>query len=244
MNDPSLTEAEIQFYAEALQTAQAGPASTGYGRPINQQVRFASFASALATMNPESEEIVYSLLDVGCGTGDLLECTRVMGAPPTAYLGVDRDKRMIDVARERYRRDIEQGPFGAVEFGVGDAVTAHAELGKKKYDVTACIATLALKPEDWDQAQALKYIQSQIMYMAFHTKSLLFVTLFSTWKNNVLPNEMNVNPTTMFDWALQTFGRVTMDHSYAPHDFSLAIRLDQGPWWKEYRDGDVDPVSM
>ncbi len=62
-----------------------------------------------------------SVFDAGCGTGVALRRLREWGLDPATYHGVDRDDRLIEVARER--SGVAEPPdTPATEFTAGDAV--------------------------------------------------------------------------------------------------------------------------
>lgn len=231
--DPSLTKKEHDFYTAALAEATEGPASTGYGHPVNQEVRFDVFDKVTRDIAYDNH---WSLLDVGCGTGDLLQHLMSEDRTPRMYHGFDRDARMIEVAEKRFAANADMWDPGDLQWFEGDATDLYMRVDETMYDVVACIGVLALKPEQWSYATTLAYVKDQISRMVDYANHMAVITLWSTWKNNILPEEMNVNPSDILSWALEQYQRVDLYHSYAPHDFTLVIHNDVGKWWKERHD--------
>lgn len=209
-------EVEREFYGRALATAKTGAASTGYGMPINQTMRFATW-NQLAMPDPHE-----SILDVGSGTGDLLAYMDEKDIKFSMYHGVDIMPEMTQAAQERWNgRD----NCMFTTYDVHDKV-----FPLDSVDHVVSIAAYALKAPHDSQQENIKYVQESIEEMALIARKTVFVTLFSTWKTNIIPEEMVLDPVTMFAWAKSRWERVDLIHSYAPFDFSLAIYLEPSEW--------------
>lgn len=97
-----------------------------------------------------------SVLDVGCGTGHLLDLVQ-----PLSYLGVDKNRAMIDVARSKHpMRNLWHG----------DACDCSPDWGVRHWDVTACLWAFPHFP---DHEQALRNMHAstrpggQVLVMAY-----------------------------------------------------------------------------
>jgi SAM-dependent methyltransferase len=223
----SHTAKEREFYLAALDRAKEGAASTGYGFPINQQVRFDTLKPYLSDSEVDGS---FSILDVGCGTGDLIAQMNQWGFEEYEYLGVDPMPEMIATAKARYENANFQ--VGTV-FDVLGTLARDAHTGSHDYVVS--IAALAFAEPEWGMEQRLDFVFDNVEAMVEVARKRVFVTLFSTWKNHHLPQELNVDPATVFTWARQKWQRVELIHSYAPFDFALVVDKEEGDWWREWR---------
>jgi SAM-dependent methyltransferase len=90
-----MDERVLQFYNDALDRFGSNdPQGAGWGLPGGQEERF-RVLTAIADLNSTS------ILDVGCGFGDLygyIEKCRT----PVLYTGIDINSRSITLAREKY----------------------------------------------------------------------------------------------------------------------------------------------
>jgi ubiquinone/menaquinone biosynthesis C-methylase UbiE len=98
---------------------------------LNSPIGPARVDRLIKEMNFDASQRV---LDVGCGTGELL--IRVVEAHGVQGLGVDRDEDKIAEAQAAARRRL---PAGAVEFLAEDA--AKLDLRDRRYDRAVCVGS-------------------------------------------------------------------------------------------------------
>lgn len=223
---------EREFYGRALRVATEGSASTGYGMPFNQTMRFLELRKQLLA-GTQSLRKDYRLLDIGCGTGDLLPFLRDIGMEPGQYVGVDLMPEMVQAANAR--ADKENWPTDWY-FTTGDLRDAALVESLGKFDIVTCIAAYALKEDHDSQQENIALVQDAIEKMAAAATEAVFVTLFSTWKTNIIPEEMVLDPVTMLAWAKTKWERVDLIHSYAPFDFTLVIYPGKSPWREQWEE--------
>lgn len=224
-------EREKAFYGEALERATSGAASTGYGIEFNQTMRFLELEKQLDLGNVGLGETI-SLLDVGSGTGDLYVYLREHGLTFSDYLGVDI---LPEMTRQATKNLEEFDPDGPWRLTTGSIVDEHVWAKPPlKYDYVVSVAAYALKEEHSSQQEELLKVQHAINTMVSKARKAVFVTLFSTWKTNIIPEEMVLDPVTVFAWAKSKWERVDLIHSYAPFDFSLVIKPEKSPWREEW----------
>jgi SAM-dependent methyltransferase len=92
------------FYNGVL--AEYGDTARGlhYNSDSSQQIRF----RVLRELLPERLAGL-TIVDVGCGFGDLLRYFQEANDPPGHYIGMDLHERMVEVARERTGAEIIHG---------------------------------------------------------------------------------------------------------------------------------------
>lgn len=239
-----MLDAEAQeFYRSALETGE-GSGACGFSLAASQMVRFEWVLKNLLRNERRNVSVYtgspeFSLLDVGCGTGDLLAFLLAEGLPPTGYLGIDLMPEMIDRCEERW--PVEHRP-DAVNFVCGDV----DEVKPGGFDYSVAVATFCLKPREWGQEQMFSHVTDTLMAMAQATRKAMFVTVLSTWKNDIQPDEWVMDPMLLWGWAKATLSeRVDLIHSYASHDFGLYVDFRPSDWrlaWEEeHGGGSADP---
>lgn len=226
---------ERQFYLDALSRAEAGAAATGYGHPINQKMRF----DALLDNVFLDEDEPYSLLDVGCGTGDLFVYLATELAAPQRYLGIDIMPEMIDRAKTVVPQAFSVANMKMPETAEFQRGTINDVWGGPAYtdggwDYAVSIAAYAIKEETESMADNLLQVQDAVAKMVDVAKKAVAITLFSPYKTEIMPKEMVIDPAAMFTWAKTKYERVDLIHGYAPFDYMLVIRNEPSAWRQEW----------
>lgn len=220
---------EREFYGAALGRATSGAASTGYGMEYNQTMRFEQLVKQLELFGGADQH--FTMLDMGSGTGDLYVHLTEAGLEPESYVGYDILPEMTAQAEKNLTEFHEDGAW---DLRTGTAHDALDEYGPCSFDYAVSIAAYALKEEHESQMEYMQKVQGQIRALASMANRACFVTLFSTWKTNIIPEEMVLDPVTVFAWAKSEYERVDLIHSYAPFDFSLVIWNEKSQWRKEW----------
>jgi SAM-dependent methyltransferase len=104
---------ELLAYYDACLAAHGDTAQgAGWPNPEDRRRRFAVMRDLVWRGGP-----VGSLCDVGCGTGAFLDYLHEIGAPPSAYLGLDLSEAAIGMAQRRHTAAIADAQ---AEFAVAD----------------------------------------------------------------------------------------------------------------------------
>jgi ubiquinone/menaquinone biosynthesis C-methylase UbiE len=178
----------------------------GFGRRSSQEKRFA----ALLRLGPLHRR---SLLDMGCGFGDLLPWLAERGVSPV-YTGVDVCAPMIERCRRRFS--------DAGQFFVGDALTFDAPPGAFDYVVASGIFGLA--------ARGMRARIKPTIERLFRLSRLgLAINFLSTRAPRKSPARIYAEPSQMLDYALTLTPAALLDHSYLPNDFTLVLHREV-PW--------------
>ncbi|WP_295388725.1 class I SAM-dependent methyltransferase [uncultured Thiodictyon sp.] len=89
------------FYRNALARYGHNAQGAHWESVRSQQVRF----GVLRRLLP-ADLSTLTLVDMGCGLGDLFEYLTILGACPGEYLGIDVVEPMVEIARRRTGREI------------------------------------------------------------------------------------------------------------------------------------------
>jgi SAM-dependent methyltransferase len=195
------------YYAEASEK-QSAAMQVGWRDPVAQRRRFA----ALTTLLPEPEP--FTINDLGCGQGDLLDFLTEHGYSAVDYTGYDVIEEMVDAARRKHQ-------------GQGRNFTllcAAPEMNVADFTVASGIFNLRsnLRDDAW-----FEYIIETIHHM--NTKSRLGFAFNCLTKYSdpphMKPDLYYADPLTLFDYCKKHFSRnVALLHDYEEFDFTIIVR--------------------
>jgi SAM-dependent methyltransferase len=180
----------------------------GYGRRASQEKRFAALL-ALGSFHGAS------LLDAGCGFGDLLAWLNERGVHPV-YTGIDLCAPMVARGRARFAGT-------RARFIAGDAVT-YEPSAPFDYIVASGIFGLAAR-------DARRRIRPTLERLFGFCRVGLAVNFLSNRVARRNPARLYVDPAEVLEPALALTPAVRLDHSYLPNDFTLL--LYRKPAWQE-----------
>ena len=181
-----------------------------YGSPWAQFYRFASVAKQLELLQFNRP---YTLLDIGCGRGDFLDFLKKNpdGCTMSQYFGIDISETMIEQARK-------MPGHGAVAFLKG---TVDDILKPDAFDFVVSIGAFILKYEDLVSTEYEFWTTVEKMFS--RCKLGMAVTVQSTYKSEIKPEEFAVDPVELFKFGRQISERVVLDYSFMPHSMTLLI---------------------
>jgi SAM-dependent methyltransferase len=169
-----------------------------------QQVRFAAALEAVGTQ-------FGSLLDVGCGFGDLFGYLRDRGWQGN-YLGLDICPELLDEGRNRF------GPRGA-RF---ECVDLSCESLSFSADVAVALGVFNHRLN----GDNLEFVAQMLHAMWAHSTQAVVLDFLSTTADRPKPDLFHADPDVVLRRALGYSKRVQLDHSYMPFEFLLAIWHD------------------
>jgi SAM-dependent methyltransferase len=194
------------YYTDKLQQHGTTPRGVDWNGSESQQLRFAQLAQVV------TEESGFSISDLGCGYGALLDYleTRFKGF---TYVGCDVSDAMIAAARERHRANPKahfhetstppQAADYTVASGIFNVRMGHADAVWRDY----VKATLALL----DRSSRLGF--------AFNC-----LTTYSD-PEKARADLFYANPCEMFDYCKRSFSRnVALLHDYGLYEFTMLVR--------------------
>ena len=192
--------AVIRFY-DGLLAEKSGSEILGFSSAASQRVRFEALIGV-------GDLAGASVLDVGCGAGDLLAFLRERAGDDVAYHGVDIHPGLIALARERH-------PEGS--FAVRDVLEGEA---RPEVDVVISSGVFGLAPNG-DPA----FVRAMLGRMLALARRAVAVNFLSARTPNAKdPRSWYAEPTEILDLALSLTPNVVLRHDYKPNDFTVYLR--------------------
>ncbi|MFC1734812.1 methyltransferase domain-containing protein [Candidatus Hydrogenedentota bacterium] len=145
-----------------------------------------------------------TLLDVGCGFGDLHKFIEEMGLS-VRYTGIDISPRLIDKARKKYPE---------AEFMTGDIVSM--DLEEESYDYVVGTGFNCFKTDhNWETIS----VAMDSMFQA--CREGVALQMLSTYAPRHDESSYYASPEEILHLALGYTTRIVLRHDYAPHDFTI-----------------------
>jgi SAM-dependent methyltransferase len=200
-----------RFFESNVRRFGYGYRALGFGRRSSQEKRF----GALAALGDFGGATV---LDVGCGFGDLLAWLRARGVQPR-YTGIDLTGSMIERCRKRFEGDGER----SARFIVGDALTWQSHT---RYDYVIASGLFGYHAKD-----TRARIQPTLEHLFDIAGIGLAVNFLSGCAPTRSPGRLYVHPADVLQYALRLTPAVRLDHTYMPNDFTLCMY--KRPAWEQ-----------
>ena len=194
----------IVRYEKRLGQFGYSPAALGWGKEGRQDVRF-KILSELIIARPQS-----SVLDVGCGFGDLYRFLR-NNLWRGEYAGIDIVPGLLNMAKEI---DPHINVFE------GDVTSSDSPPVNIKYDFVVASGVFNAKLSTTTNEE---HIQKALTNMYGLSKIAVCVDFMSTYVDYQHPEAYHTNPMWAFNIAKGLSRRVTLRHDYMPYEFSLII---------------------
>jgi SAM-dependent methyltransferase len=194
------------YYTEQLGKFGTEIGSVGWSNEQSQLVRF-RVLSEVGIM-PET-----SVLDVGCGLGDLYGYLESLFKAPPHYIGVDVTPRMIETAQAKY-------PSG--KFLVHDILDPGASALEADFVFASGIfALLDLEQDPYGIMRRL------IQAMFRRCRAGIAFNSLSSWTPNPEPGKFFVDPVKALALCHDITPWLSLRHDYMPHDFTVYMYKDQ-----------------
>jgi len=195
----TISASTIQRYSERFKSLGDDVRTLGWGSVEQQRIRFAQLFRAVDIPG-------HSLLDIGCGFGDLKGFCEETGRPPKTYIGWDLNADLINAARSRHP---------STQFRVFDLLTAPQVEPTAQIGVMLGLLNFNLKGrhDNVDYSKRMIHKAFQVVTEA------LVVDFLSTCKTPDYPEEDFVfyhDPGEMLAFALELTPNVTALHDYPP----------------------------
>jgi len=203
--NPADREAYHKRYTERLARFGHDPRTLGWDKG-KQRERF----DALTHLVPVAR--LGSVLDVGCGFGDLLPYLQEKGFAG-AYTGIDFVPELIQVGRQAY-------PDACLE--VADFSTFKPG---ESFDLVLASGIFNARLNDEDQRA---YIENTLKKMWTHARVAASADFLSSYVDFRRDDLCYTSPETVFAFAKSLTRRVALLHDYMPFEFTLYLFKDDG----------------
>lgn len=189
----------LDFYKKGFITYGEDVKTLGYGSVESQESRL-RVVSEIGDLSNKS------ILDVGCGFGDLYTFLHRQGIHPNRYLGIDISSELLDVARKRLP-EVEFELVGILDFEATE-----------KFDFVVACGLFGLESPNW---QRLLKKQLRKLYDLCEIGVIVnFLSCYTTWVKN--PASHYADPAKIFEFVLKNLSnRVVLRHDYAANDFTI-----------------------
>ncbi len=192
-------ERNVRIYSERVRQHGYDVKALGWGSRESQARRFA----VLNEVGPLNGS---SVLDVGCGLGDLYAWMRRKGLR-VRYMGVDITPRMVDKARER---------FPKTQFRVCDVLDGSQAVAAHDYVLSSGIFTHGGR-------SAFEFLKAMVRRMFDLSKQALAFNCLSGWAEVKELGEFHADPLRVVSFCRTLTPRVVLRHDYHPRDFTVYL---------------------
>lgn len=195
----------VERYEKRLREFGYSPETLGWGVHGRQEVRF-SVLGDLALRSPDS-----SVLDVGCGFGDLYDFLKGRGWRGR-YTGMDIVPGLLAVARERHPElDVREA----------DITDESANLDTFDFVISSGAFNAAL-PSGNNET----HILTALNRMYSHSRRATCVDFLSSYVDFKKPGAYHIDPGWALSAAKKMTRRVLLRHDYMPYEFSIFLFRD------------------
>lgn len=191
-------EKNINFYSNLIEKYGVDVKSLNWGSKQSQELRF-KVLSQIGDMTNKS------VLDVGCGLGDLYEYL-TKNHIKCEYKGIDITPKMVQMAKKR---------FPGADFEVKNILE---ESFGQEYDyifASGIFYLVEYEPFVFMQKMVTKMFELARIGVAFNS--------LSTWASRKENNEFYANPSEVLDFCKSLSTKVVINHSYHQADFTVFL---------------------
>jgi len=194
------TKSNEQFDKAAIKYGTAS-AAVLWG---NQQTQYYRFAEIIKFVNIDENKT--TILDVGCGNGELYKYLNFVGYRGR-YTGYDINKKLIQIAK---------GRFKDIEASVTDILSLKT---KKRYDYVVTSGLFNL-----NVGQSMEWINKFLNKMYELSSEAIVFNMVSSHVNFKEKDIFYVDPSEVLAYCVKHLSpRVTLLHGNLPYNFTVAV---------------------
>ncbi|MBN1257822.1 MAG: class I SAM-dependent methyltransferase [Planctomycetes bacterium] len=193
----------INYYEDNIRRHGNDFKSLGWGSRATQEVRF----EVLSQVAPLAKA---SVLDVGCGLGDLYEYLLTRFKELT-YSGMDLVPAMVEAARAR---------FPSVDFQVGNIMDGSLPPESHDYVLASGIFNRRVPEHE-------HFVQESIKAMYATCRKAVAFNMMSTRTQKQDKKEYHGDPGAFLDFCLDLGAGAILRHDYLPHDFTIYLYKEE-----------------
>jgi len=187
----------VRIYSERVAQHGYDVRALGWGSRESQSERF-------AVLSEVGKLSGTSVLDVGCGLGDLYAWMRRKRVR-VRYTGLDITPAMVDKARARFPR---------TQFHVCDVLDPLQPVGAHDYVLSSGIFTHR-------GGTAFEFLEAMVRRMFDLSKHALAFNCLSGWAEEKERGEYHADPLRVVSMCRKLTPRVVLRHDYHPRDFTV-----------------------
>ena len=192
-------ERNIQLYSELVGSHGYDVKALGWGSRESQAARF-------AVLSEVGKLTGASVLDVGCGLGDLYGWM-IKKKLRVHYTGVDITPKMVERAQQRFPR---------TQFRLCDLLDGSQPMARHDYVLSSGIFTHR-------NTFAFDFLAAMVRRMFDLSKRAVAFNCLSAWAEKKERGEYNADPLKVVSFCRQLTSRVVLRHDYHPHDFTVYL---------------------
>ena len=187
------------FYNEKFATYGRDIRSVGWGKKEDQSLRFEVLLRNIDLRGK-------TILDVGCGLGDLVGFLDEKWGANYKYIGIDLSENLITDARKHWKQH---------EFIMGDIFSVDLP---NSIDVSVLSGALTYKIEDNES-----YARKCMGKMLEISKEAACLNFMTTYVDFTIEKNHHYSPETMFKCAKALTPRVNLIHDYPLWEFTIQM---------------------
>lgn len=177
------------------------PYVVGYNSTSEQQYMFQNLILGL-------DAAAYTVLDIGCGRGDLYGFLSELSGDVFGYNGLDMNPGMADIAKEKYGLDIQVGMFETANLSAADWVVASGFFTQRRCET--------------EDADLMKLFADVDRMYALANRAVTF-NMLSPINNIIQEGFFYVHPGLIMDMLIEKYQYVNIRHNYAKDVYTVTI---------------------
>ena len=196
----ALRNAAAALYNERFAKFGRDMRTVGWGKQADQLLRFDVLFRGLDPMGK-------TILDVGCGLGDLVQYLQARCGTDFQYVGVDVAEKLLEDARAH-------SPEAQCRFVHGDVFSADLST----VDIAVLSGALSLRIDGMTE-----YASHTLARMYALSREAACLNFLSTRVDYTLEKNQHFAPETVLQWALAETRHVTLHHDYPLYEFTVQL---------------------
>lgn len=177
------------------------PQVVGYNSTSEQQYMFQNLILGL-------DSAAYTVLDIGCGRGDLYGFLSDLSGDVFGYNGIDMNPTMADIAKEKYGLDIQTGMFETAKLSAADWVVASGFFTQRKCET--------------EDADLMKLFADVDRMYELANRAVTF-NMLSPINNTIHEGFFYVHPGLIMDMLIEKYQYVNIRHNYSKDVYTVTI---------------------
>lgn len=199
-----------EFYKEQISLYGSTPQGVNWKDEHAQEIRFVQL---LKILSEEKEN--FSISDLGCGYGALVEFMQKNSYQNFQFYGYDLSEDMIHQAQNTY-----------IQYP--NAKFQHIQEANEMEDTDYCVASgIFNKKLELKEAAFLSYILETLEIMNEKSRKGFAFNMLTSYSDKEKQREdlYYASPTFIFDYCVRNFSRnVALLHDYKAYDFTILVR--------------------